>query len=434
MSTLDIPVQHLRSFTAGHVPTSAQLLQGQIAINIVDKKIYTLDNTGTVQQIGVALSQLATVATSGSYNDLTNKPNIQAQYQLPVSTSSVLGGVLVPASGGIAVDSNGNITNAGVLSVNSRTGAVTLTATDVGLPTDLLSGPSTTIATKYLPTAIAGGLSYQGIWNASTNSPTLANGGVGPGGTQLANGDYYVVNVAGSTSIDGISTWNLGDLAVVSNGVWTRIANSGTTVTSVAGRTGAITLAYTDISGLATVAHSGSYTDLTNKPTAYSLPIATTTTLGGVILNTTAQQPGNTTTGQLATVATSGSYNDLLNLPVNPAVARINANLQGNPTVLTEVFYIFTGGCQFPQNFASSEVFAVLQSGTTATVRIMQYPAATPTTGTQIGTINIDTQNGNTFTSTGSTTTYNLGDQLSYQFATTNITRMSVGLRGTWTS
>jgi hypothetical protein len=38
-------------------------------------------------------------------------------------------------------------------------------------------------------------------------------------------------------------------------------------VQSVAGKTGAVTLSYTDISGLATVASTGSYTDLINKPT-----------------------------------------------------------------------------------------------------------------------------------------------------------------------
>jgi hypothetical protein len=434
MTALNITVQHLRSNTAGHVPTAAQLQQGQIAINIADKKMYTLDSTGAVQQINVALSQLSTVAQTGSYNDLTNKPDIQSQYVLPTATSTVLGGVKIPASGGIAIDGSGNLTNTGVLSVNSRIGAVTLTATDVGLPTDLLSGASGTLATKYLPSSITGGLSYQGTWNASTNSPSLASGGVGPGGTQLPNGDYYIVATAGSTALDGISTWTVGDLVLVSNGVWTRIANSGTTVTSVSGKTGAVTLVPGDITGLATVASTGSYNDLTNKPTAYSLPIATTSTLGGVILNTTAQQAGNAASGKLATVATSGSYNDLLNLPANPSTARLPVNLQGNPNVLNEVFYLFTDGCQFPQNWTGSLAFAELISGTTATIRIMRYPAATPTTGTQVGTVTIDTVNGNSFTSTGSSTTFAAGDKLSYQFATTNISLITITIRGTWQS
>lgn len=40
--------KHLRSYTAGKVPTASQLLEGQFAINIPDKKIYTKDNLGNI--------------------------------------------------------------------------------------------------------------------------------------------------------------------------------------------------------------------------------------------------------------------------------------------------------------------------------------------------------------------------------------------------
>jgi len=61
-----------------------------------------------------------------------------------------------------------------------------------------------------------GALNYKGTWNASTNSPTLASG-VG------SKGDYYVVSVAGSTSLDGISNWGVGDLATFNGSVWQRV-------------------------------------------------------------------------------------------------------------------------------------------------------------------------------------------------------------------
>ena len=41
------------------------------------------------------ITGLATVATSGSYNDLTNKPTIPAAYSLPDATASVKGGVKI---------------------------------------------------------------------------------------------------------------------------------------------------------------------------------------------------------------------------------------------------------------------------------------------------------------------------------------------------
>lgn len=430
MATQNIPVKHPRLLTAGAKPSTAQILEGQLAINIPDRALYTLDNLGAIQKVGTAPGDFASVAFTGNYNDLINKPSA-GNYTLPPASASVLGGVMVPANNGLAVDVSGNLTNAGVTSINSRTGAVTLTSTDVGLPTDLLSGPSTTIASKYLPSSIAGGLSYKGNWDASTNTPTLANGGVA-GGTAQANGSYYVVSVAGSTSIDGISTWAIGDLALVSNSVWTRIANAGSNVTSVNNKTGAVTLTATDITGFATVATSGNYNDLSNKPTPYSLPIATTSTLGGVILTSTAQTAGNLASGRLSTVAVTGSYTDLLNLPTNPDVARLPVNIQGNPNVVNEVFYMFTDNCQFPQNFSGAKANATLISGTTATIRIMKYPAATPNSGTQVGTLTIDTVNGNSFTSVQSATTYAPGDQLSYQFATTNISLITITIRGTW--
>lgn len=61
-----------------------------------------------------------------------------------------------------------------------------------------------------------GALNYKGTWNASTNTPTLASGA----GTK---GDYYVVSVAGTTSLDGISNWGVGDWAVFNGSVWQRV-------------------------------------------------------------------------------------------------------------------------------------------------------------------------------------------------------------------
>ena len=77
-----------------------------------------------------------------------------------------------------------------------------------------------------------GTLTYQGTWNASTNSPTLASG-VGT----LNN--YYVVSTAGSTNLDGITDWQIGDWAIFNGTVWQKIDNSEVTyVSNVATGTG----------------------------------------------------------------------------------------------------------------------------------------------------------------------------------------------------
>jgi hypothetical protein len=47
-------IQIKRSSTANSVPTASQLAQGELAVNLVDKKLYTKDNTNAVVQIGGA--------------------------------------------------------------------------------------------------------------------------------------------------------------------------------------------------------------------------------------------------------------------------------------------------------------------------------------------------------------------------------------------
>ena len=84
-----------------------------------------------------------------------------------------------------------------------------------------------------------GDLNYQGTWNATTNTPTLTSSA----GTK---GFYYVVSVAGSTNLNGITDWKVGDWAVFNGSVWEKIDNTDA-VTSVNGFTGTVVLTTTDI-------------------------------------------------------------------------------------------------------------------------------------------------------------------------------------------
>lgn len=60
------------------------------------------------------------------------------------------------------------------------------------------------------------GLDYNGTWNASTNTPTLASG-VGTAGS------LYIVSVAGTTTLDGVSNWGIGDWALFNGTTWQRV-------------------------------------------------------------------------------------------------------------------------------------------------------------------------------------------------------------------
>ena len=98
-----------------------------------------------------------------------------------------------------------------------------------------------------LPASITGAMVYQGVWNASTNTPALASGT----GTK---GFFYKVSVAGSTAVDGNSFWNIGDIITFDGLTWDKIDGPAEAVLSVAGRIGAVVLATTDITGFTAAA------------------------------------------------------------------------------------------------------------------------------------------------------------------------------------
>lgn len=85
--------------------------------------------------------------------------------------------------------------------------------------------------------SVAGGLSYQGTWNASTNTPTLASG-VG------TNGYYYIVSTAGSTNLDGITDWQIGDWLLFNGTAWQKIDQTDL-ITSITSADASVTVTTT---------------------------------------------------------------------------------------------------------------------------------------------------------------------------------------------
>lgn len=183
---------------------------------------------------------LAAVAVSGAYSDLSGLPTIPAA-QVSSDWTAVSGVAQIlnkPALSVLATLTPGSGVAAAL--ANSAGGASGFALLDSGgkLPT------------SQLPSSVLGAMSYQGTWNATTNTPALVSGT----GTK---GHYYKVSVAGSTTIDGLSQWNVGDLAVFNGTTWDKIDGIASEVLSVAGRTGAVVLSNADISGLGAAALLG---------------------------------------------------------------------------------------------------------------------------------------------------------------------------------
>ena len=210
--------------------------------------------------------------------------------------------------------------------------------------------------------AITGGLSYQGTWNASTNTPTLASS-VG------VTNYYYIVGTSGSTNLNGITDWVAGDWAIYNGTAWQKIDQTNLVV-SVAGRTGAITLTTTDIGGLGTIATQnannvsitgGSITGITDLAVADGGTGASTAsgarTNLGLVIGTDVLAPtgsaasltgfptlNQNTTGTAANItATTNSTLTTLSSLSLPG-SQVSGNISGNAANVTGTVAVANGG------------------------------------------------------------------------------------------
>jgi len=211
------------------IPTQYTDANARAAISVSGSLGYN-SATGVISYTAPAL---ATVATSGSYADLTNKPTIPTAYTLPTASATVLGGIKLGT--GLAIDGTG------VVSVTT-TGAGTVTSVN-------LTAGSTKVTVSGGPVTTSGSITVD-VAEANLNHANI--GGTIP----IAKG--------------GTGLTALGTAKQVHR---TNAAATGTEWAS---------LIAADVSGLATVATSGSYNDLTNKPAAYTLPAASATVRGGI--------------------------------------------------------------------------------------------------------------------------------------------------------
>lgn len=131
-----------------------------------------------------------------------------------------------------------------------------------------------------------GSLNFKGTWNATTNIPALASG-VG------TKGDYYVVGTAGTTTLDGISNWGVGDWATYNGTVWQRVEGgadlngvnlsvSGTT--NLAGLTASTALALDASKNVVSVTNTGSGSNVLGTSPTLTSDVQMTT--GNLVIGT----------------------------------------------------------------------------------------------------------------------------------------------------
>ena len=139
-------------------------------------------------------SSLAAVATSGSYNDLSNKPTIPPAYSLPAATASVLGGVTIGdnisvSSGKISVGT-ASTSSFGVVKIGSginiNNGVISVSGGGGGGGTEYTSGDGIYIDPSSYTVSIN---YYSSHFSIGTNGELLLVNG--EPGTKIDNDGYY---------------------------------------------------------------------------------------------------------------------------------------------------------------------------------------------------------------------------------------------------
>ena len=170
------------------------------------------------------------------------------------------------------------------------------TSAEATAGTDDLTSMTPAKVKSVVDAAVVGGVTYQGTFDASSPAD-LSN---------ASKGDLYIISVAGSYQGQD---WAVGDHLLINADMGGTLdpnkidkVDNTDSVTSVAGRTGAVVLSASDVSGLATVASTGAYSDLTGTPT-------------------------------LATVATTGAYSDLTGTPTLGTAAALDVGTSASNVV-----------------------------------------------------------------------------------------------------
>lgn len=209
-------------------------------------------HTHTASQV----SGLSRVATSGSYNDLTNKPAIPSAYTLPKATTSTLGGIKV--GDGLEITGDGTLNciidpGSGSVYWGNIDGKPAVFPTNIASISDLHANWDSVL--KSAPT------SYVTRWPSISEVTGKQNLVIKLNGGSTEGTSMFTFNGTGAKSVN-ITASNIGAAASSHSHTKSQITDFPTT------------WAWGNISGkpsFATVATSGSYNDLTNKPSIPSL-------------------------------------------------------------------------------------------------------------------------------------------------------------------
>ena len=394
-----------------------------MAENMIDLNglVHVWSKVKTLTDNCVKTTDIATVATSGSYNDLSDKPTIPSAYTLPTASNTVMGGVKIGSnisvsSGTISITKS-NVTSAlGYTPPTSDTVYNNATTSTAGLMSasdkvklnsiaanaNNYTHPSTHPASMITGLAsVATSGSYSDLSNKPTIPvvPTNVSAFINDAGylTQHQSLDDYAKKTDVNTAL--ANKLGINDTAAAAikddagNTISTTYASKADVSALLSTKLGVTATAYAATRDGAGNNIVNTYAKKTDIPSAYTLPNATSSTLGGVKIgsnisvsdgtisitksnvtsalgytppasDTTYGDATTTSSGLmsstdkvklngiadnanyyihpsthpasmisgLATVATSGSYNDLTNKPTIPEQITVDSEISSTST------------------------------------------------------------------------------------------------------
>ena len=307
----------------------------------------------------------------------------------------------------------GTITSLTGEATASGSGAVSVTLTNSAVIGKVLTGLNVTggtiVATDSILTAfgkiqnqvngLIGGVIYRGTWNATTNTPTIVSGGG-------SKGDYYIVNVAGTTNVDGINDWQIGDWIIFNGTTWDKVDNTDS-VSSVNGFTGAVSLTTANISEVTNLY----YTDARSRS---AISLTTSGSSGASTYNNTTgvfNIPEYTLTGL-------GGVPSTRTITINGTTLDLSANRTFNVGTVTSVSALTIGT-------TGTDITSSVANGTTTPVITLNIPTASSVNRGALSSTDWSTFNSKEPAITaGTTTQYYRGDKT---FQTLNTTAVTEG-------
>jgi hypothetical protein len=297
-----------------YVPASRTLTINSVTYDLSANRSWDLNTIDT----------LTTIGTSGAATYIGKTLNIP-QYQAQGSYITQLSGEATAVGPG-----NATVTLSNLAVISKVLTGLNITGGTISDTDSILTAFG---KVQNQINGLAGGVTYEGTWNAATNTPTLTSS-VG------VQGHYYVVSVAGNTNLNGITDWQLGDWAIFNGSVWEKVDNTDAVV-SVNGYTGAVVLTFSDVGA------PPATRTLTINGTTFDLTANRSWTVGDVRTDQTYSNPTwistlawGKITGTPTTLAGYGITDGALNtttLTINGTTFDLSANRTWNVGTVTSV-------------------------------------------------------------------------------------------------